>query len=78
MKKENPWHIKVNNWRVFPRIFSIAYLILMFNSLYWAQSLGGNLSAEVAGLVATIITAGAAWFKFYVETGNGSNKNKDL
>ena len=78
MEDKEPLYIKLHNWRFVPRVFSIAYLYFMFSALAWAKNLGNEISVEAAGLVATIVTAGAAWFKFYVETGPGSNKGTNL
>lgn len=78
-KEENKsLHKHLHNYRVFPRLFSILYIILMFKTVYWALNIGNNISVEAAGLVGTIISAGAAWFKFYVESGPGSTKGTNL
>lgn len=54
--------------RIFPRIFFGAYIVLFLCAGFWAMSLP-VLSATQAALVGTIITAGAAWSKFYNDTG---------
>jgi hypothetical protein len=58
----------IDAYRVFPRLFFGAYIFLFIYSGLWALSLPA-LTAPQAGLVGTIITAGAAWFKFYNESG---------
>ena len=58
----------LNKYRVFPRLFSIWYLYWMAEVLQWAMKLD-DLSNAQAAFVASIITGGAAYFKFYVETG---------
>jgi hypothetical protein len=58
----------IDAYRIFPRIFFGAYIFLFIYAGMWAMSLPA-LSATQAGLVGTIITAGAAWSKFYNDTG---------
>ena len=58
----------IDAYRVFPRLFFSAYIFLFVYSAIWAMALP-VLSVAQAGLVGSIITAGAAWFKFYNDTG---------
>lgn len=55
-------------YRVFPRLFSIAYLFLLFEASRWFMALQVP-SMEQSAFVATMIATAAAWFKFYVEGG---------
>lgn len=59
---------KLNHYRVFPRMFSIAYLYFMFDIGNWFTALQ-TPSVEQAGFATAVVTAAAAWFKFYVESG---------
>lgn len=79
-KKEGkiPIYKHFHNWRVFPRVFSIFYLFIMHEVVHWGMSMGNDLSTGAAGLVGTVVGAGAAWFKFYVESGPGTSKGSDL
>lgn len=58
----------VRQWRVFPRGFAIFYMYLTGHVIFWATALP-DISNAQAALVASVVTAGAAFFKFYVETG---------
>ncbi len=58
--------------RVFPRLFFGSYIVLFMYSAMWAMSLTVLTMAQ-AGLVATIIGAGAAWFGLYNSTGRRYN-----
>lgn len=70
MNKEEHLEIAelIDAYRVFPRIFFLVYIFLSIYACTWAMSLA-VLSAPQAGLVGTIVTSGAAWFKFYNDTG---------
>jgi len=58
----------IDAWRVFPRIFFGAYIILFIISALWIMALP-VVSVEQAGFAAAIVTAGAAWFNMYVKSG---------
>ena len=60
---------KLKQYRVFPRMFAIFYLFWMGETVKWAMSLP-DLSNAQAGFVAAVVTGAAAYFKFYVESGN--------
>jgi hypothetical protein len=63
-----PFHQILNDYRVFPRVFAVFYMWGMSESVEWALS-QPQLSTEHSALVIAIVTGGAAYFKFYVETG---------
>lgn len=71
----NPWvrwvHMArtVNEWRVFPRIFFLAYIALFVWSGAWFMGLVAP-SPEQSAFLAIIVGAGAAWFNAYTKTGN--------
>ena len=73
-----PFYKIFHNWRVFPRVFSIFYLYIMYETVMWGLSLGNEISASATGLVGTVVGAGAAWFKFYVESGPGTQKGTNI
>ena len=58
----------LSQYRVFPRLFSIAYLFLLFEASRWFMALPVP-TTEQAGFVATMVATAAAWFKFYVDGG---------
>jgi len=60
--------LAVNEWRIFPRIFIVAYIILLFNATDWFMALE-NPNTQQAGFVSTVIGTGAAWFGLYVNGG---------
>lgn len=62
-----------DSWRVFPRMFICFYLVLLYNTTNWFIGLE-DPSMPQAGLISTVIGAGAAWFGLYVNTGNNKDK----
>ena len=58
----------VNQWRVFPRIFSIWWLVFTDHVGTWYMALP-NPTTDQAGWAGSVVLAAAAWFKFYVESG---------
>lgn len=75
----NPWmrwiHLAhmIDSYRVFPRLFFGAYIILLLMSSSWFMALAAPTATQ-AGFVGTIIGAGAAWFGLYVNSGWKHNK----
>lgn len=61
----------INNHRVFPRLFAIFYLWLTKVVVYWYLALEVP-TTEQAGFAVAIVTGSAAYFKFYVESGNNA------
>jgi len=59
----------IKKYRVFPRLFAVFYLYVMWQVVSWAMLLVEMSNAQAA-FVASVVTAAAAFFKFYVETGN--------
>ena len=57
----------INQYRIFPRLFAGFYMYWASRVIEWAMSLPDPSQAE--WLVASIVLAAAAFFKFYVETG---------
>lgn len=55
--------------RFFPRLFALLYMALLWIVVDWAMGLVDMSNAQAA-FSASIVTAGAAYFKFYVESGN--------
>lgn len=78
-EKINPWqkwiHFAdtINAWRIIPRAFLTVYMVLLYESTKWFMSLNEPNMAQ-AGLISTIVGAGAAWFGLYVR-GSGDGKN---
>lgn len=61
-----------NAWRVFPRVAFALMLAACWYVLDWVASLD-ELSNAQAGFAGTIWATAAAWFKFYVESGNADD-----
>lgn len=59
-----------NQWRVFPRAFIIFYFWLCMETALWFMGLP-NPGAAQAAFASAIISAGAAWFGLYVNSGPG-------
>lgn len=64
----------INKYRVFPRLFAVFYLYVMWVVIEWAMTLAEMSNAQAA-MVASVVTAAAAFFKFYVETGKSNAEN---
>lgn len=65
----------MNQYRVFPRLFAVFYMVVFWFVVEWAMSLTDMSNAQAA-FAASIVTASAAFFKFYVESGkNDDTKN---
>ncbi len=63
----------INKYRVFPRAFAVFYLYVMWIVVDWGMSLTDMSNAQAA-MVASVVTAAAAFFKFYVETGKSKEQ----
>lgn len=57
-----------DQWRVFPRIFIVFYLWLCMQTAIWFMSLADPTTSQ-AGFAGAIVSAGAAWFGLYVNSG---------
>lgn len=58
-----------NRWRIFPRGFIILYFWLCIETAMWFMALPVPLGSQAA-FAGTIISAGAAWFGLYVNSGS--------
>jgi len=58
----------LTRFRVFPRIFSVVYLYLLYDVADWYMVLDIP-TTEQTGFAGIMIPTAAAWFKFYLETG---------
>jgi hypothetical protein len=58
----------LSKYRVFPRLFSLAYLYLLFEVADWYMWLEVP-TTEQTGFAGIMIPTAAAWFKFYVDGG---------
>lgn len=70
----NPWqkwiHFSkmIDSWRIWSRAFISIYMILLYYSVMWFMDLADPTVSQ-AGLISTIVGAGAAWFGLYVKSG---------
>jgi hypothetical protein len=62
----------IRKYRVFPRLFAVFYLYVMWLVVNWGMGLADMSNAQAA-MVASVVTAAAAFFKFYVETGKSDD-----
>jgi hypothetical protein len=78
VKEKNPhqhWvHIAktVDAWRIFPRAFITVYMFLLYYCTMWFMDLDEPELSQ-AGLISTVIGAGAAWFGLYTRS-NGDGE----
>lgn len=72
--KANPWqkwiHFSkmIDSWRIWSRAFISIYMVLLYYSVMWFMDLADPTMSQ-AGLISTIVGAGAAWFGLYVKSG---------
>ncbi len=66
----------IRKYRVFPRLFAVFYLYVMWEVVNWAMQ-QADLSNAQAAFAASVVTAAAAFFKFYVETGKSTGAYED-
>ena len=64
----------VDAWRIFPRAFITVYMFLLYYCTMWFMDLDEPELSQ-AGLISTVIGAGAAWFGLYTRSnGDGGDK----
>ena len=69
----NPWQKwihaakTIDAWRLFPRAFISVYMVLLYYSTMWFMELESPDLAQ-AGLISTVVGAGAAWFGLYTRS----------
>lgn len=64
----------MRKYRVFPILFSLFYLNILMDTWQWYTALIVPTNGQ-SGFAGAVFAAGAAWFKFYVETGNNYGGN---
>lgn len=67
-KTDKEFHETLDNYRVFPRLFSILFIILLWITATWFMGLADPTNAQ-AGFAGTMVATAAAFFKFYVNSG---------
>lgn len=79
-KPRKPFYKTLNDYRTFPRIFSILFILLLWNTVSWMMGLDSP-TAEQAAFASTMVVTSAAMFKFYVTskitTQDQTKENKD-
>lgn len=55
----------IDSWRIFPRIFLLVYIVLLYKVVVWFMGIP-DPDMEQAGLISVIVGAGAAWFGLYI------------
>lgn len=63
----------IDAWRIFPRIFIALYLVVFYRSFEWFIALP-EPTTQQAGLISTVIGAGAVWFGLYVNSKGDGGK----
>ena len=58
----------INAWRIFPRLFIIAYIALLFSATEWFMALE-EPNTQQTSFVSTVVGAGSIWFGLYVNSG---------
>jgi hypothetical protein len=59
----------IDAWRIFPRLFILAYMYILIKVVHWFMALSAP-TMEQAGLVSIVVGAGAAWFGLYTNSGS--------
>ena len=74
---ENKW-IKlaqvIDQFRIFPRLFIVTYIILILTGAFWFMGLAAPTAVQ-AGFMSVLVGAGAAWFGLYVNSGPGKRND---
>ncbi|MGL4616513.1 MAG: hypothetical protein ACRCVV_22000 [Shewanella sp.] len=68
MAEQKSLAVKFNEWRVFPRVFSILFGTLLYDTSVWFMALS-DPNTQQASFAASMVTAAAGFFKFYVDSG---------
>lgn len=58
----------LDQWRVWPRMFIVFYFWLAMQTASWFMDLPDPTNAQ-AGFAGAVVSAGAAWFGLYVNSG---------
>ena len=58
-----------NTLRLFPRIFAVLFILMVWHVASWYMALI-TPGLEQSGFASTVIATSAAYFKFYVQSGN--------
>jgi hypothetical protein len=58
----------LDQWRIWPRMFIVFYFWLCMQTAMWFMDLPDPTNAQ-AGFAGAVISAGAAWFGLYVNSG---------
>jgi hypothetical protein len=66
-----------NAWRIFPRAFIIFYFWLCMETAMWFMGIPAPSAAQAA-FAGAIISAGAAWFGLYVNSGSVNTNNTSV
>ena len=62
------WAELIDAYRIFPRLFILAYICLVLYSGWWIFHIP-VIETVHTGLVLGILAVGAAWFNSYVKSG---------
>ena len=68
---------RFDEWRVFPRILCLLYAAITWQVVAWFLGLDVP-SAEQSAFALTTTASSAAWFKFYVESGQSRKRGHDV
>lgn len=71
--KNLSWVDKMDCLRLWPRLFILTYMWLLIETANWFFTLDDPTLAQ-AGFASAVISAGAAWFGLYVNSGAGAVK----
>jgi hypothetical protein len=68
MEEQKSLAVRFNEWRVFPRLFSLLFGMLLYDTSVWFMGLS-DPNTQQASFAASMVTAAAGFFKFYVDSG---------
>ena len=68
------WRCRFDSWRIVPRILIALYGWMCYNVAEWFMALPDPTMSQVT-FVSTVWGAAAAWFGFYVNSGNRGKAN---
>lgn len=72
MEQQKSLAATFNEWRVFPRLFSILFGLLLWQTHDWYTALAVP-TTEQSTYAGAMVVAAAGFFKFYVDSGKTHN-----
>ncbi len=76
MNNWKKWAIRVNDWRLVPRVALLFYLWVCYTLLVWFMGLESPTTQQTS-FATGLWAAAAVWFGFYAKSGKVDTDNDD-